>query len=83
MIKPKEAQSRIKINKLLELAGWHFFDEGKNKANIICEDRITQKIIKVDALGNDFEHTKNGFADYVLLDKNSEPIAIVEAKMKV
>jgi type I restriction enzyme R subunit len=80
MPKLKEAQARIKINKLLEEAGWRFFDDKNGKANIICEDRITKKTIKVDSLGNDFEHTTNGFADYILLDSNGEPIAVIEAK---
>ena len=30
----KEAQARIKLNKLLEAAGWRFFDDGKLKANV-------------------------------------------------
>jgi type I restriction enzyme, R subunit len=28
----KEASARIKINKLLETAGWQFFDDAKGKA---------------------------------------------------
>jgi len=28
----KEAQARIKINRLLETAGWRFFDDGQGKA---------------------------------------------------
>ncbi|TAH29424.1 MAG: DEAD/DEAH box helicase [Cytophagales bacterium] len=80
MKKNKEAQARIKINELLIKAGWRFFDEGKKKANVICEDRITKKTLKSDELGNDFELTKNGFVDYVLLDDYQNPIAIIEAK---
>ena len=30
-----EAASRIKINKLLEAAGWHFFAEGGKPAKLI------------------------------------------------
>jgi hypothetical protein len=33
----KEAQARIKINKLLEQAGWCFEDSEKGKANISLE----------------------------------------------
>jgi len=33
----KEAQSRIKINKLLEKSGWIFLDEDNRKANIQVE----------------------------------------------
>ena len=30
----KEAKARIKINKLLEAAGWRFFDDENGSANI-------------------------------------------------
>ena len=33
----KEATARIKINKLLEAAGWIFFPDGKEPANIQLE----------------------------------------------
>ncbi|MBZ0169121.1 short-chain dehydrogenase [Candidatus Methylomirabilis lanthanidiphila] len=33
----KEATARIKINKLLEAAGWRFFPEGNRPANICLE----------------------------------------------
>ena len=33
----KEALARIKINQLLEDAGWRFFDNEKGKANIQLE----------------------------------------------
>lgn len=33
----KEATARIKINKLLETAGWRFFAEGTAPANIRLE----------------------------------------------
>ena len=35
----KEATVRIKINKLLEAAGWWFFPEGSALANIRLEPR--------------------------------------------
>ncbi len=35
----KEAKARIKINKLLEEAGWHFFDNDKGNTNIILENK--------------------------------------------
>jgi type I restriction enzyme R subunit len=41
-----EAKSRIKINKLLEEAGWRFFDGEEGKANIHLESHI-----KFDDLG--------------------------------
>ncbi|MCK6612368.1 MAG: DEAD/DEAH box helicase family protein [Bacteroidia bacterium] len=53
----KEAKARIKINKLLEEAGWRFFDTDKGKATIKLESSI-----KMDDLGEDFENSKNGEA---------------------
>ncbi|WOK08075.1 hypothetical protein RT717_05440 [Imperialibacter roseus] len=37
----KEAQARIKINKLLEEAGWRFFKNENEPANVILEGGIT------------------------------------------
>jgi len=71
----KEAQARIKINKLLEDAGWRFFDTEKGKATIKLESSIT-----MDDLGEDFEHSKNGFIDFLLVDENQNPILVLEAK---
>ena len=56
----KEATARIKINKLLEAAGWRFFPEGKLPANIQLEPSVTIKISDLDAFGNDFEKTAKG-----------------------
>jgi type I restriction enzyme R subunit len=39
----KEAAARIKINKLLEHAGWRFFAVGKLPANIQLEPSVTLK----------------------------------------
>lgn len=71
----KEAKARIKINKLLEEAGWRFFDSDKGKATIHLESSI-----KMDDLGEDFEHSKNGFIDFLLVDDNQNPILVLEAK---
>lgn len=78
----KEAKARIKINKLLEEAGWRFFDDGNHRANIILES--TTKITKkhIDEFGNDFEKTTNGFIDFLLLDKNGRPFIVLEAKQE-
>ena len=75
-----EAHARIKINKLLEEAGWRFFDTEKGKANILLENhvKITEK--EVDAWGNDFEKTKSGSLDFLLVDTNNKPICVLEAK---
>ncbi len=71
----KEAKARIKINKLLEESGWNFFDTDKGKATIKLESSI-----KMDDLGEDFEHSKNGFIDFLLVDENQNPILVLEAK---
>jgi hypothetical protein len=34
MLNDLEAKVRVKINKLLEEAGWHFFDTPEGKANL-------------------------------------------------
>ncbi len=65
----KEASARIKINKLLEAAGWEF---GKN---IQLEAGI-----KLEDLGNDFENAKQGYIDYLLLDDKGFPLLVLEAK---
>ncbi len=77
---PKEAQARIKINKLLEESGWRFFDDEKGKSNIQLEPGVKLTKIKLDELGNDFECLSNGYVDYLLLDDDGFPIVIVEAK---
>jgi len=57
----KEATARIKINKLLEAAGWRFFANDRGPANIQLEPCVTLKLHDLDALGNDFEKTRKGF----------------------
>lgn len=76
----KEAKARIKINNLLQESGWKFFDDSNGHANISLEPgvKITQQ--DIDDLGNDFEKTKKGFIDYLLLDEKSFPVAVLEAK---
>jgi type I restriction enzyme R subunit len=76
----KEAKARIKINKLLEEAGWRFFDNEKGQANISLEPNIKITKKDIDSFGEDFESTKNGFIDFLLLDKNGFPLVILEAK---
>lgn len=71
----KEAKARIKINKLLEEAGWRFFDDKDGRATIKLESSI-----KLDDLGDDFENSKNGFIDFLLVDENQNPIIVLEAK---
>jgi len=77
---PKEAQARIKINKLLEAAGWCFFDSPQGKANIALEPNVKLTQAQVDAMGNDFDATSKGFIDFLLLDDMSFPLVVLEAK---
>lgn len=76
----KEALARIKINQLLEEAGWRFFDTKEGRANIQLEPNVKLKQTDIDAMGNNFEKTKNGFVDYLLLDEEERPFVVVEAK---
>lgn len=76
----KEAKARIKINKLLEKAGWRFFDTAQGRANIQLEVGTTLTQNCLNLMGENFEKTKKGFIDFLLLDENSFPIAVLEAK---
>lgn len=76
----KEAKARIKINRLLEAAGWHFFDTAAGNANIALEHNVKLTQPQVDAMGNDFETTSQGFTDFLLLDDKNFPLVVLEAK---
>jgi type I restriction enzyme R subunit len=76
----KEATARIKINKLLESAGWRFFAEGNNPANIRLETGSTIKTTDLDALGDNFEKSAKGYIDFLLLDTRGFPLIVLEAK---
>ncbi len=76
----KEATARIKINKLLEAAGWRFFADGSAPANIRLEPSITIKSTDLDALGANFEKSTKGFVDFLLLDAKGFPLLVLEAK---
>ena len=76
----KEATARIKIDKLLEAAGWRFFSEGDQPANIRLEPSVTVKSADLDALGDNFERTGKGFVDFLLLDAKGFPLIVLEAK---
>ncbi|MEY2764134.1 MAG: hypothetical protein RLZZ205_558 [Bacteroidota bacterium] len=55
-----EAKARIKINKLLEEAGWRFFDDENGPANILLENHV-----KYEDLGDDFQQAKNRIASHI------------------
>ena len=76
----KEATARIKINRLLEAAGWRFFREDSKPANIQLEPSVTITSVDLDALGDDFEKTSKGFIDFLLLDERGLPLIVLEAK---
>jgi type I restriction enzyme R subunit len=76
----KEASARIKINKLLENAGWRFFPEEGKPANIRLEASISIKKTDLDALGENFEKIAKGYIDFLLLDSKGFPLIVLEAK---
>jgi len=76
----KEARARIKLNKLLEESGWRFFDGAHGKANIVLEPKVKLTKAVIDALGENFEATSNGFIDFLLLDESGFPLVVLEAK---
>jgi type I restriction enzyme R subunit len=77
---PKEAGARIKINKLLEEAGWRFFADEHGPANILLENFVRLRPEDLDILGDDFEGAKSGSLDYLLLDERGKPLLVLEAK---
>jgi len=79
---PKEAKARIRINKLLEEAGWRFFSTPEGHANIRLETTVKMTEQKLDELGEDFEKTKKGFVDFLLLDEFGFPLVVLEAKQE-
>ncbi len=76
----KEAKARIKINKLLEESGWRFFDHAGGKANVVLEPNVKLTKAKIDDLGENFETTRDGFIDFLLLDTQGYPLVVLEAK---
>ncbi len=74
-----EAAARIKINKLLEAAGWRFFDDEGKPANVRVEASVKLKKADLDALGEDFENA-TGHIDFLLLDAKGFPLIVLEAK---
>jgi type I restriction enzyme, R subunit len=77
---PKEAKARIKINKLLEDAGWRILDTANEPANIILENHVKITHKGMDECGENFEKTGNGFIDFLLLDEKGFPFIVLEAK---
>lgn len=76
----KEATARIKINKLLETAGWRFLPEDGKPANIRLEPSVAVTRSDLDQLGENFDKTSKGFVDFLLLDAKGFPLVVLEAK---
>jgi type I restriction enzyme, R subunit len=76
----KEATARIKINKLLEEAGWRFFSEDGASANIRLEANVKLNKDDLEALGENFEQAGSGFVDFLLIDEKNFPLIVLEAK---
>ncbi len=55
---PKEAKARIRINKLLEEAGWRFFDTDEGRANIDLETNLKITEQKLMILGKILKRQK-------------------------
>ena len=75
----KEAKARIKINKLLEEAGWRLLPDNGGKANVVFENNVKITEHAINELGGDFENTKNGLIDFLLLDEKGFPLIVLEA----
>lgn len=76
----KEATARIKINRLLQDAGWRFFPVDGKPSNICLEPSIKIKQKDLDDLGANFEKTSTGFIDLLLLNEKGFPFIILEGK---
>ena len=77
---PKEAQARIRINRLLEQSGWRFFPDGKLPSNIQLEPSVALTTQVLDDLGDNFETAAKGFIDFLLLNEKGFPFIVLEAK---
>jgi type I restriction enzyme R subunit len=76
----KEATARIKINKLLDAAGWRFFPQDGKPANIRLEQTVKFTPKDLESLGENFEKIKLGFIDFLLLNEKGFPLIVLEAK---
>lgn len=82
-MKKNEASARIKVNHLLEEAGWRFFDDENGPANIQLEPNVKMSKADLTGLGENFDRVKNGFVDFLLLDDKGKPFIVLEHERKV
>ena len=75
-----EAAARIKINRFLEKAGWRFFADGNKPANIRLESSVNITKQDLENMGNNFEKSEKGKADFLLLNDKGFPLIVLEAK---
>lgn len=80
MVPRKEATARIKINRLLDAAGWRFFDDKSVPANVVLEPNVKLKPEHIQSLGADFEKSAKGFIDFLMLGNDGKPLIVLEAK---
>lgn len=76
----KEATARVKINNLLDAAGWRFFAEDGKPANIKLEHIKTLTPNHLKSFGESFEKAPHGFIDFLLLNERGFRFIVLEAK---
>src|SRR5213079_1034746 len=57
-----------------------FFPNEHGPANVQLEPSVTLTSHDLDALGGNFEKTKKGFIDFLLLNEKGFPFIVLEAK---
>ena len=78
-MKKKEASARIKINHLLEEAGWRFFDDENGPANIQLEPNVKMSKADLTGLGENFDKVEEATRRIIAEDKRilSDPAPFV------
>ena len=73
----KKLRQELKLTNYSKTLAGGFFDNESGRANIVLDSntKITQK--DIDALGENYEKTKNGFIDFLLLDEDGYPLVIL------
>ena len=62
-------RKRIKNQQTAGICWLAFFDDAKGKANVTLELNVKLSQTQINELGENFEATKNGFIDFLLLDE--------------
>lgn len=71
----KEASARLIINTMLEQSWRRLVDTEQWSATVVVESNVS-----LQSLWDDFEHTSQGFIDYLLVDDDGFPLCVLEAK---